>query len=361
MQHDDRLDGIRGLAVLLVLFHHGLQAIPIRNPVDFAIFNAAGVCWFGVDLFFVLSGFLITGILLKNRTRPNYFRSFYARRILRIFPLYFVLLPIILLLASYYGGGGWPRDTWYDALYLSNVHNAIYGFPSRFASHLWSLSVEEQFYLVWPTFIFLTPARWTVRFLILLTTMVVAMRIFASEYTSANAIYNLFHLDGLLLGALLAAVNFQHVKVPRPVLWTLLTLCLTALVFPPQIAIGLDWQHWHGLQTVSYTLIALAGASIIALTRTDSPRAAFSRFFSAPLMTAFGRFSYAIYLVHYPLDTWIRLNHLHPGVEGWGAAISPLPSLVYAVFLCAASFGISQITWNLLEKRCLDLKKYFEY
>ena len=360
MKHDHRLDGIRGLAVLLVIFHHALQNIPIRNPVDFVVLNFAGVCWFGVDLFFVLSGFLITGILLRHRERPFYFKNFYARRILRIFPLYFALLPAILILAAHYGGG-WQTDTWFDALYLTNVHNAIYGWPSRAAAHLWSLSVEEQFYIVWPFLIYAIPARFTIAFLLSTAAAVIGTRAIVSEHVTATAVYNLFHWDGLLLGALLATLDFRRVSLPRPLLWTALLGAVTLLVYPPQIAIGLDWQHWRGTQTVSYALIALAGAALIAITRKAAPTAPLSRIFSTPLMTAFGRYSYSIYLVHYPLDTWLRIVHLHPGVEGTWSAISPLPSLVYAVALAALSFGFSQITWRLIESPCLALKRRFEY
>ena len=264
--HDNRLDGIRGLAVLLVLFHHGLQDVPIRNPADFAVFNAAGVCWVGVDLFFVLSGFLITGILLKNREQSRYFSSFYARRILRIFPLYFCLLPFIFLLAAFYGGG-WPADSGYDILYLSNVYNALHGWPSRFAAHLWSLSVEEQFYIVWPLMIFITPSRWTGAFLLGATTLLIVLRVFASEHGTATAIYNLYHLDGLLLGALLATADARGIHLSRPALLTAFFVAITLLVVPHQLALGLDWQHWVGMQTLSYSLIALAGASLIGLTR----------------------------------------------------------------------------------------------
>ena len=193
------------------------------------------------------------------------------------------------------------------------------------------------------------------------TALIVGTRAIVSELVTSTAIYNLFHWDGLLLGALLATLDFRRVTLPIPLLWTAFAGALTLLVYPPEIAIGLDWQHWRGTQTVSYALIALAGASLIALTRKAAPAAPLSRIFSTPVLTAFGRYSYAIYLIHYPLDTWLRKLHLHPGLQGWLPNISPLPSLAYAVTLAAVTYGLSQITWHLLEKRCLALKRYFEY
>lgn len=354
MKHDQRLDGIRGLAVLLVLFHHALQEIPVRGPVDAAVFNLAGTLWFGVDFFFVLSGFLITGILLRNRQRPSYFQSFYARRILRIFPLYFCLLPGILLLAKHYSGSAhWPSDTVFDFLYLSNVHNALHGWPSRFASHLWSLSVEEQFYIVWPFLIFVVPPRRTIAFISATAVAVVTGRLFSSA--SSTAVYNLFHWDGLLVGALLAAMDQEGVAWPRS-RWRMILGAACVLLAVPQIGAGFDWQHWHGLQTISYTLIAIAGAAVIALTRSSE-----RTIFNNGILTAFGRRSYAVYLLHYPLDTWLRKLHIHPAAGNWLPQFSPLPSVVYTVGLAAATYALAEITWFVLESRMLALKKYFEY
>ncbi len=354
MKHDHRLDGIRGLAVLLVLCHHALQEIPARSALDSAVFNLAGTLWFGVDFFFVLSGFLITGILLRNRKKPNYFRSFYARRILRIFPLYFCLLPGILLLAKHYSGSThWPVDTPYDFLYLSNVHNALHGWPSRFASHLWSLSVEEQFYVVWPFLIFVVPPRRTIAFISATALAVITLRLISTA--SSTAVYNLFHWDGLLFGALLATMDHEQVHWSRG-RWRLLLGSACVLLAVPQIGAGFDWQHWHGLQTVSYALIALAGAAVIALTRMSSRTV-----FSNGILTAFGRRSYAIYLLHYPLDTWLRKLHFHPAAGNWLPQFSPFPGIAYTAALAAITYGLSEITLFVLESRMLALKKYFEY
>jgi peptidoglycan/LPS O-acetylase OafA/YrhL len=148
--HLPELDGLRGLAILLVLFFHFAADLP-RNviflgPVYFG--------WSGVGLFFVLSGFLITRILLRTRRAEGYFRSFYVRRALRIFPLYsgvlafctllFVLFPV---LRPMFPG---DRDRIFHWLYLGNWTPLLAGEDQRRMGTFWSLAIEEQFYWIWP-------------------------------------------------------------------------------------------------------------------------------------------------------------------------------------------------------------------
>ena len=147
------LDTIRGIAVLLVVFFHGfgfrygLQGLS-GLPKLFVAATLPG--WMGVNLFFVLSGFLITGILLDSRLKKNYFRTFYVRRALRILPLYYAVLLVLAVLTR----TGWVdrQASWaylgLSFLYLSNV-TELFGVPSQY-SVLWSLAVEEHFYLLWP-------------------------------------------------------------------------------------------------------------------------------------------------------------------------------------------------------------------
>jgi peptidoglycan/LPS O-acetylase OafA/YrhL len=140
------LDVLRGIAVLAVVLYHGLHwwlppAITI-SPGAKLLSWLATPGWLGVNLFFVLSGFLITGILLDTRTRPHYWKSFYTRRVLRILPLYLAILFIL----RFYSGISWAYF-FLCVFYLANFASARFGFGY---GPLWSLAVEEQFYLVWP-------------------------------------------------------------------------------------------------------------------------------------------------------------------------------------------------------------------
>ena len=167
--HLPGLDGIRGLAILMVMFSHFIVVGKNLDPLSpFGRFLHSG--YLGVDLFFVLSGFLITGILIDSKITPNYFRVFYMRRALRIFPLYYLLLAVSWLTVVFITPQDKPLLTGVDSmawfwLYASNIGMAVKGdwlnSPTWVGlGHFWSLAVEEQFYLVWPLLVYLMPVKW---------------------------------------------------------------------------------------------------------------------------------------------------------------------------------------------------------
>ncbi|NBT59763.1 acyltransferase, partial [bacterium] len=149
--HEPLLDGVRGLAILLVIFFHS-SLIPVKNSMDKILHGAALGGWAGVDLFFVLSGFLITGILLRTKEAPNFFFNFYMRRTLRILPLYY----LFLILAFYVV----PQTVQFGFTYWTFLSNILLGRLGQFQSPVlditWSLAVEEQFYLLWPLVVWAT-------------------------------------------------------------------------------------------------------------------------------------------------------------------------------------------------------------
>ena len=162
--HVPVLDAVRGLAILLVLFIHIGGNIAAPKSAAWKVFDSVtSSSWVGVDLFFVLSGFLITGILYDTRQATNFFRAFYGRRLLRIFPLYygFIFLLGVLTIPLQID---WRSREWIYLLYLQNthvmknVHSAAFS-PFITIDHLWSLAVEEQFYCVWPALVFFVKDR----------------------------------------------------------------------------------------------------------------------------------------------------------------------------------------------------------
>ncbi len=148
------LDGIRGIAIVWVVLHNS-TAMPFTSSSTLLriILMLGNPGWIGVQLFFALSGFLITAGLLETRGTSGYFRNFYAKRALRILPLYYAVLLALLVLAPQLAGGRWPFPTHPQAalwLFIVNwTHTAPYGF-----AHFWSLAVEEQFYLLWPVIVY---------------------------------------------------------------------------------------------------------------------------------------------------------------------------------------------------------------
>ncbi|MBS0244284.1 MAG: acyltransferase, partial [Proteobacteria bacterium] len=159
--HIPALDGIRGLAVIMVLLFHFICAATPLNNIEALVIRFFNYGAYGVELFFVLSGFLITGILYDARSKPNYFKNFYIRRTLRIFPLYygvlfltFVVAPLIPWLSGPTLSYMAEHQAW-AWLYATNVFIAIKGYWAyAYLEHFWSLSVEEHFYLFWPFLVY---------------------------------------------------------------------------------------------------------------------------------------------------------------------------------------------------------------
>src|SRR5579863_9160491 len=207
-RHVRAYDGLRGIAIVLVLLRHLGEDLPARRlggVVDAAL-NAG---WLGVDVFFVLSGFLITGILLDARgdeAQPSegYFLRFYARRALRIFPLYYLFLAVTIFIAR----PPMPHGTWWYWSYTSNVLIARHGWPEGLweTGHLWSLAVEEQFYLVWPAIIAWTPRRRLPVLCVAIIVGAIAVRIALIHQGAALGAYVLTpaRADTLAVGAALA-------------------------------------------------------------------------------------------------------------------------------------------------------------
>lgn len=216
-RHIPALDGLRGFAVLMVFYYHTCNVPTV--PAHWRIF--AGMGWSGVDLFFVLSGYLITNILVSSRDSITYYTSFYARRALRIGPVYYLALAIIIFVQPHlyhhmHPLRPIPAYSWHQqALYwfnLSNLRSAFYPIEIPLASIYWSLAIEEQFYALWPAIV----RRVTNRTILIVCICEVSLSMLlrclptvqAWNHTYDNFIYRLtpFRLDGLLLGALLASI-----------------------------------------------------------------------------------------------------------------------------------------------------------
>lgn len=326
------LDGLRGLAVLLVLGVHASQ------PLGWDAATPLGAGWLGVDLFFVLSGYLITGILLATRERPGYFRVFYARRVLRIFPLYYLTLGAALLAGTLAG-----REWWY-ALYLANVSVVRDGWPHAPIQVVWSLAVEEQFYLVWPLVVLLVrPRRALLGVCLLLLLAAPFLRVWlivqglpVGAYVLAPA-----RMDGLAAGALLALLAQRPGGLARiaPVARLLLPLAGCSLLGVLRIA-GTAYSP-PLTQAVGYSLAALTFACLLSLTVT----ARSSPFAWGPLRWC-GTISYALYLWHVP--------SLLLGVQLLGPALGVPLGLALAV-------GAAWLSGRYLEGPILALKRFVPY
>lgn len=308
------LDGLRGVAILLVLTVH-LWRPETETAAGAVLTRLARGGWTGVDLFFVLSGFLITGLLIDSRDRPGYLANFFARRALRILPLYALFLVVSLVLLpiwfDHLGLSGrpsfgnradaadWP---WY-ALFLSNYRMAL---ADRFSagwtnSLTWSLAVEEQFYLLWPWLILLCPPRrlpWAIGTVFGAAVLARAALVGLGAGWLPVAISTPCRMDALAAGGWVAA----YLRSPgfQPRTWKWLVRGGAGLALP-----AAAWVLWDGdprtgaaFQVAGYSLLAVAGAGLLGLALDGGPRA----LRSAPLV-ALGKVSYGVYLFHLVLFT----------------------------------------------------------
>jgi peptidoglycan/LPS O-acetylase OafA/YrhL len=368
--HVTPLDGLRGLAVLLVMAHHliNLPASFQAGSVARDLLNAGA--W-GVDLFFVLSGFLITGILYDARQRPHYFRNFYARRVLRIFPLYYGYLVlyylfVIHLRAVPFGSDRLPQaaeDLRWSWLYGTNVLIALRGtFVTASLNHFWTLAVEEHFYLLWPLVIYLVPASRLKAACLVVIALAIALRcamLVAGGPSIAVHVLSPCRMDGFAVGGLLAIAARQSGQpgLWRRVRWTFwltLPICLLAALGAPRFA----WGLWYA-QSIGYTVIALFFGALIGLAVGAPARSLRSWCFGAGGMRSLGKYSYGLYVFHHPAN--IAAERLVP-TERLSSALSSawLGIGCHALAVGVLSILVAWASWHLYEKHFLGLKRFFE-
>jgi peptidoglycan/LPS O-acetylase OafA/YrhL len=367
--HIPALDGVRGVAILFVLCVHLFSSNTEGNGKLFRILGritASG--YIGVNLFFVLSGFLITGILLDTLNQPAYFKTFYARRILRIFPLYYGVLLLLLLLTHplHLNWGGWGPllFTYTSNLAFWRANQLIPLHPFNI-NHFWTLQVEEQFYFVWPFLVYrlqnarriipLALAGCGVVFLIRLSLVLYRAR-FQNIYLPYSTTFAC--ADNLLYGCCLAALMRTSARELAlriaPFVFaagSLLILCM-GIIFR-----GLQWQNNITVPTLGFSIIAITFAALIAMTLQERSRT--QRAFSNSVLRFFGRYSYGIYVFHYsvaeivglPVRRWANL-HFHSKAF---AVLSGAAAVV------CVSIALALISYHLYEKRFLRLKRYFTY
>ncbi|HTA40618.1 MAG TPA: acyltransferase [Candidatus Acidoferrales bacterium] len=364
----EALDGIRGIAVLAVMLSHFerfLPAVSVLVPLKIAFTFG----WTGVDLFFALSGFLITGILMQTRTAVNYFQSFYARRFLRIFPIYYATLIVVFAVAAFVPSipnVPPPSERWLYFAYLENWIPLWTGtFPPNVVGHFWSLAVEEQFYIVWPLCVLMLTPRGVLRTAIGLCVAALALRcvwVAHSGPSEALMLGTVTRMDSLLVGTI-AAVLFTGIGGPGA-RKHLTAIGLTALGL--WIA-GIVVTTWHAsptasfgfVSTVGYTIFAIAcGALVLGAAVGDGGRGFVQRVFRNGALMRVGKYSYGMYVYHVPMLGICELlvwRHLPPA-----ATQNPLLAVAYVAFLGIATFGVAAVSYELVERRLLALKRHVE-
>ena len=349
--HMPQLDGLRAVACGAVVFSH-------FAPEDHLLMRLLPWGGIGVQLFFVLSGFLITRILLSCRERMTEghtgmgeLRTFYARRFLRIFPIYYLVLAVLFVI----GYGIMRESILWHVLYLQNLWRAFY--EIHFINHLWSLAVEEQFYLCWPWLVLFLPRRALLPSIVGMIILAMAFRLLAWgsgwSYLYLN-IFTLSNLDTLGVGALLAWCwhNPNLRALPGRLAW----VCLPAgLALFAALAV-LRWNNptdWPSLYLGLGTASVLTFVPLVHGAATGLPSLP-GLFLSLPPLQYLGKISYGLYLIHpliKHLYNWVSANHL------------ALPTYwpLRFVLLTAISIALASLSWHLFESPINRLKNRFPY
>jgi peptidoglycan/LPS O-acetylase OafA/YrhL len=349
------LDGLRGLAVLMVMCFHYFPSVKI--------FSSG---WMGVDLFFVLSGYLITGRLLATRQDPDYFRKFYRNRILRIFPLYYGVLIIfyasVLFLAKkdHIDQLSFFTTHWISFfLFAENWTLVFHGLPGdAYITHFWSLAIEEQFYLAWPFVIYLISARRRLRIWAFAVIGVIIYRSIIYTYFSGINIwlnyYNTFcRIDSLIIGAMLCQLHISGVKTSR--VWVnrmaiLISLLVTAGIMMQKVV----WVSNPFLGSFGYTCVAISFAALIHIAVQE--KSWIAGVFNWRFLRFCGKISYGLYVFHWPLLIIVGRK-----MAIWSS--SHFPGHLFAtkfLFLSVSvifSFVLSILSYRYFESYFLRLKK----
>jgi len=341
------LQGLRGLAVLAVVLYHchaRLLGTWLYGPVLWG--------WAGVNLFFALSGFLITSILIEARDKPHYFRNFYARRALRIWPVYFLLLVVCYSVPEWFLGDTLAHQAHWKtllayALFVQNLrHTALPGTLGP----TWSLAIEEQYYVVWAPIVRFFRGRLNWLLPVLLLAMVAASPIFRLSHAHwLNTTHTLIHLDGIAMGSLLA-LGLYGLRLSRQVwMWIGVGAAVSGFVAAGTIFGGTSFlDSGLALGFAGVVLAAVAG------TGTNNPLALLLRRGPLPF---YGQISYGMYMTHILVFVYFgnfdaRLDDkYHIGIAG---------NLAIVGLRLVASTLVATALWYGFESQILKLKRYFK-
>lgn len=355
------LDGLRGIAILLVVSFHYInnQMVDRTDSLSKAITKATSFGWVGVDLFFVLSGFLIGSILIANKSSQNYFKTFYARRFVRIVPNYFLLLIVFLTMwnlpyfaSNYFLSGKQEIPFWSYFLMVHNFFMAKYETLGNDAlSVTWSIGIEEQFYLLFPFIVYFFPRKWIPWILV---TLIFGAFGFRSLFDHWIPRYVLLpsRMDGLAIGFLIgylsqtgALVTYRKLilKASRLVIILILAICT------------LSYWKYNDLGIAKHTLFAI-GFGILVIYALMLPKTWLGSFLRSKALVWIGAISYSLYLFHYLI--MVVVFHI-AGYTGVG--IFGIKEIILTIIAFSTSLIVSWLIYRWLEQPMVKIGKRFKY
>jgi peptidoglycan/LPS O-acetylase OafA/YrhL len=335
------LDGVRGIAVILVFLNH-------CSPPEISSLFKFG--WSGVDLFFVLSGFLITGILLDTKNSERYFKNFFARRFLRLFPLYYLVLFSVLYILPLFSHSVINIQDILDSqgyywTYTQNILIALKGIPKFLGfTHFWSLGVEEQFYIFWPVIIRYLGKKKIILVIILGILLSIALR-HVNPYTPFAYMFTLCRTEGLLLGGLAAILVRNPMYISKNVIFSGLIVSMLAFTCLC-LHNGSASHNGYFMIRIGYTLIDFFYFFLLLfLFLPEKISSNLRDIISNRLLRLAGKYSYGIYVYHFIL-LWLLFDGHITTFQGF-------------LGLSTMTILISVLSYHLYEKPFLVLKKYF--
>lgn len=355
--HTPALDGIRGLAIFLVVVYH---CLPSLYKVG------TGIGWIGVDLFFVLSGFLITGILIETKGNTPFFSRFYLRRTLRIFPLYYFFLIVFFFLLPLFMPD-WRTDysfyydnQWWYWLYIPNwliaFQNSWPPVPKPILDHFWSLAIEEQFYLFWPFVVYFSDRKHLWKYCLFFILLSLGLRnVFVSTGLSyaTSYVFSFTRFDAICTGALLAVwirdaskKEFLAAKAPYFLL-SMVVLLLGIIVLSKSISLKDPYFIRAG-----YTVVAFLFGSLLLCALSDNHP--IKTLCEMKWLRWLGTYSYGIYIFH-----WFLYPLLYPALDKRiGVTASPfLHGLLISLVCIGLILVLAVASYHLFEKHFLKWRK----
>jgi peptidoglycan/LPS O-acetylase OafA/YrhL len=335
-KHIPELDGLRGLAVLGVVLYHCHPRL-----IGTQLYNGSLWGWSGVTLFFVLSGFLITSILLESREKPHYFKNFYARRILRIWPVYILVLAVCYLKPDWFVNPGSNTPWWAYALLIQNLFH--FTLPAA-VGPTWSLAIEEQYYLLWAPIVRLLKRPWTLA-LPLFAALIASPLFRLSHHTWITPTHTLTHIDGIAMGSLIA-LGLHTLSLSRRT-WLALGIGGVVIGFPAAATIAGGTAFLDTALTIGF-----AGALLVSLAGTGSRNPLHAVLRRGPL-PFYGKISYGLYMTH--IFVFIYYGWFDAKMDAYGIA----GNLAIVAFRLVVSTAVAAALWYGFESRILKLKRYF--
>ncbi|MGN6648292.1 MAG: acyltransferase family protein [Cytophaga sp.] len=348
LRYITELDGVRGVAALMViLFHffHGLfksSGFVYDKLHKVSIFGQSGVI-----LFFVLSGFLITRILLDTKEDESYFKKFYIRRSLRIFPLYYFALALYFFVLPFLLKGipdCHGQGEWYFWVYLQNVART-FEWPSCGPSHFWTLAVEEHFYLFWPLIVYLFNFEKLTKTIVIILIVTIIVRVVMLENRLGIFYFTFSQMDSLAIGGLLAIWERKGTLASKTIYFKIALPVLAFLL----IAI---WYMYSGEGNMFIQVIkplVLSGFYVSVIGYIINTNGWVQNVFKNKILLFTGKISYGLYVYH-PFVFLFIYEYLNSKFI-----------IVNFITCVGMTYMVSLLSYYLFEKRFINMKSLFSY